>query len=314
MERDITAIICTHNGAAYLGRAFQSLIDQTLPRDRYDIIVVDNASTDGTSSLIECHARQYDNLRYVYEPQLGLSYARNRGVQEAQTPFAAFLDDDAAADEQWLESLLQRLDEAGADAVGGPSRLVWEAGPPDWLPRSYWTYFSYLDMGPEARSIRFPECPFGVNMAFNKSSLLKVGGFPVCLGRSGQNLTSGEETAVFWMMDRAGMSIWYEPRASVAHFVSGSRANRGYLIRRQEFQGFSQAIFQIHIQKQRKFYMFYRLSRSLAGLLFLDIPRNLIVSDATGGLEARATMASRVGYIRGIVQAMWAGRRSQSMQ
>ena len=96
----ISAVICTHNRAAYLQKAIQSLIEQTLPKDQYEIIVVDNSSTDNTKQVVSrlqaaCLRSQEktdacglqleacDLVRYVFEPVLGLSQARNTGWKAA---------------------------------------------------------------------------------------------------------------------------------------------------------------------------------------------------------------------------------------
>ncbi|MGB5916428.1 MAG: glycosyltransferase family A protein, partial [Phormidesmis sp.] len=97
----ISAIICTHNREQYLGAAIDSLLAQTL--DCYEIIVVDNASTDATAAIAKSRVDSAANnaantkVRYIYEPTLGLSVARNRGAKEAQGEILAYLDDDAEA-------------------------------------------------------------------------------------------------------------------------------------------------------------------------------------------------------------------------
>ena len=78
MNIDISCIICTHNRAGYLGSAIKSLMHQTLPKDRYEIIVVDNASDDDTKKIVDGFTGA-QNLRYAYEKKLGLAHARNAG-------------------------------------------------------------------------------------------------------------------------------------------------------------------------------------------------------------------------------------------
>ncbi|MEE8471432.1 MAG: glycosyltransferase family A protein [Dehalococcoidia bacterium] len=94
MSIRVSAIICTHNRSDYLRQAIQSLADQTLPTEQYEVIVVDNGSTDNTRAVVEGFDH-IANLRYVYEPILGLSQARNTGWQNARGEYIAFMDDDA---------------------------------------------------------------------------------------------------------------------------------------------------------------------------------------------------------------------------
>src|SRR6476620_7050027 len=108
----ISAIICTHNRAAYLGAAIDSLLIQDFP-DNFEVVVVDNASSDyaspessasRTREVVE--ARLGDRrLKYVWEPEIGLSVARNTGAKEAGSEILAYLDDDAVAEPNWLRVL-----------------------------------------------------------------------------------------------------------------------------------------------------------------------------------------------------------------
>lgn len=98
MSKALTILVCTHNRADLLRGALESLELQSLPRDRFEVLVVDNASTDGTPGVVaECAARGRVDLRSVREEELGLDAARNRGIREAAGTFVAFLDDDARA-------------------------------------------------------------------------------------------------------------------------------------------------------------------------------------------------------------------------
>ena len=133
MSIRISAIICTLNRAAYLEKAIQSLADQTLPEEQFEIIVVDNGSTDNTKTMVEGF-KHLENLRYIYEPIMGLSQARNTGWQNAQGDYVAYLDDDAIACPEWLERIVQAFDtvEPRPGSVGGKVIPVWEAERPAW--------------------------------------------------------------------------------------------------------------------------------------------------------------------------------------
>ena len=96
MNVQISAVVCTHNRAAYLRKALQSLVDQTMAQELYEIIVVDNASTDGTKQVVSEYSGA-SNLRCLYEPVIGLSRARNTGWGNARGEYVAYLDDDAVA-------------------------------------------------------------------------------------------------------------------------------------------------------------------------------------------------------------------------
>jgi glycosyltransferase involved in cell wall biosynthesis len=102
-EPQISAIICTHNRDAYLGAAIDSLLAQSFAGE-FEVIVVDNASTDRTREVVNDRL-PHPRLHYIYEPVIGLSVARNTGATTARSPILAYLDDDAVASSAWLSDL-----------------------------------------------------------------------------------------------------------------------------------------------------------------------------------------------------------------
>lgn len=156
----ISAIICTHNRAAYLGAAIDSLLAQTAqgrPLERYEILVVDNASTDATRQIVE--SRQgFPQLRYLYEPVLGLSVARNRGAVEAQAPVLAYLDDDAVASVGWLEELIGAFQDQQVAIAGGKVTLLWppQTQPPHWISPALQETLGAYDLGEQPQLITQP--------------------------------------------------------------------------------------------------------------------------------------------------------------
>ncbi|MGD8380729.1 MAG: glycosyltransferase, partial [Syntrophobacterales bacterium] len=93
----ISVIVCTYNRAELLGGTLRTLCHQTLDTSEYEVIVVDNNSTDNTREVVDEFCRRSSNVRYCFEPQQGLSHARNQGLQEAKGKYVAYIDDDARA-------------------------------------------------------------------------------------------------------------------------------------------------------------------------------------------------------------------------
>jgi len=91
---DVSVVLSTYNRAHVLPRALDSLLDQDHDHARYEVIAVDNNSTDGTREHIESFSTRASNLRYVFEAKQGLSHARNAGILAARAPLIAFTDDD----------------------------------------------------------------------------------------------------------------------------------------------------------------------------------------------------------------------------
>ena len=130
----IAAVICTRDKAHFLDKCIKNLLEQSLDREKYEILVVDNGSTDTTGDIIKSFADEAV-IRSVYEPVVGLSRARNTGWKNAKGQYVGYIDDDAIAGEKWLESALWCFENLCPipDWVGGPINLEWETTSPDWI-------------------------------------------------------------------------------------------------------------------------------------------------------------------------------------
>lgn len=240
---EITAIVCTHNRLDVLPKAIESLLGQSLPSDRYEVLVVDNASTDGTGE----HCARYRDrrgFRYVFEPVPGLSQARNRGLAEARGSYVAYMDDDAIASHGWLESLLRAFREVtpAPVSVGGRIDPIWEAPKPEWLPDQKKPYLTVLDYGERPFFLAYPKILYGTNMAFEREALLAIGGFRTDVGRVKHCLLSGEEMEVYRQLAEKKLPVYYLPCASVRHLVPEARLTKKWLHSRHYWQGRSEIL------------------------------------------------------------------------
>ena len=236
----ISVIVCTLDRAAYLQRALASLVRQTLARTAFEIVVVDNGSTDGTAAVIAA----FPGVVAVQEPRLGLSHARNTGLACAQTPLVAFLDDDAEAAPHWLAAVLARFaaDSPAPVCVGGPIDAIWDAARPPWLADAMLPYLTVLDWGLPAGDLPLECYIAGANMAFDRAAVLAIGGFPTTLGRVGQSLLSNEELVVERaLLSRGGRCVW-DPAVRVGHHVHPARLHHRWFLRRYYWQGVSDAV------------------------------------------------------------------------
>jgi glycosyltransferase involved in cell wall biosynthesis len=190
----IAAIICTHNRDNYLGAAIDSLIAQEC--DDFEILVVDNGSTDSTKAVVESRL-SHPRLKYVYESVLGLSVARNTGAKETTSPILAYLDDDAEASPQWLSVLLEAYNNNEKLAIaGGKVTLIWPDGimPPKWISSDMAAGLGAYDLGESIVYIDNPNLtPRGLNYSMRRAFLEQIGGFDANLGRVGKKLLSNEE-------------------------------------------------------------------------------------------------------------------------
>lgn len=241
----ITVVLCTHNRAELARKALESLLSQTLPRDEFEVILVDNGSTDDTYLLQNDQLVKPLDFTYYFEPQLGLSVARNKGLELAKYGIVAYLDDDAVACPDWLLELRETFNAVVPTpaCVGGPIHLIWEVARPKWLPDSLLVFLSYLYFGEEPRVLSFPdEQVFGANMAFMKTALTDVGGFNINLGRKGTCLISGEETLVLHELHQKGRAIFYQPAAFIWHLAPKSRLTKKFFLKKAFQNGLSSVV------------------------------------------------------------------------
>jgi glycosyltransferase involved in cell wall biosynthesis len=242
-ECSISAIICTHNRVPYLRKALQSLVAQSMAPEQYEIIVVDNGSTDDTRQVVAGEFGHIRNLRYLYEPRLGLSTARNTGWKNAAGRHVAFMDDDAVACRDWLAQIIEAFEtvKPPPGSVGGRTDLIWETPPPLWITEKMQMALAKVNWSATARWLRADEWLVGCNMAFAWDAIDRANGFSEALGRRGANLLSNEEILLIRKIETLGRRSYYQPDASVEHFVPASRLNPEWFLRRSYWQGVSEA-------------------------------------------------------------------------
>ena len=235
----ISAVVCTRNRREHLRRAIAGLLAQTLDRSRYEIVVVDNGSTDGTPSVVSSADGCGVRLRYVYEPRLGLSHARNAAIAAAEGDLVAFLDDDAVPAAAWLETVVETFSRADVriGCLQGHVEPVWAAPRPKWLVDGLLGYVSVCDWSPEETVLGEHQFVVAANVTFPRRLLLDIGGFSAALGRQGANLLSGEEEEVRRLIENRGFVTYYSPLASVKHLVHATRLTRRWFVRRAYWQG-----------------------------------------------------------------------------
>lgn len=237
----VSAIICTHNRDNYLGAAIDSLLAQDFLN--FEVIVVDNASSDRTREVV---AERLSNprLQYIYEPNIGLSVARNTGAMHSHGTILAYLDDDAVASSGWLSVLVRAYEKNDKLGVaGGKVTLLWppDVNPPRWLSPGLAGNLGAYDLGNAVVYIENPSLtPRGLNYSIRRSFLEQIGGFNVNLGRIGKKLLSNEELYVTELALELGWQVAYLPEAVVAHNVAPERLKPSWFLQRGWWQGISE--------------------------------------------------------------------------
>ena len=229
---DITVILCTYNRCEVLAGALQSIAtSQVASSVTWEVLVVDNNSTDQTRNVVESFCRQYpEHFRYLFEPRPGKSYALNAGIANSRGQVLAFVDDDVKVEPTWLQNLTaEMLNDGERAGVGGRTLPAGKFTPPPWLPDNFYCIvFACFDLGDTATELEQP--PYGANMAFRKEMFDKYGGFRTDLG-PGPNPDvprPNEDTEFGRRLLAAGERLRYEPSAVVYHPIPHERITQKY--------------------------------------------------------------------------------------
>lgn len=320
---DATVVIPTFNRAPLLDATLASLERMRSARS-WDVIVVDNNSTDDTKPVVERRARNaLVPIHYLMETRQGRSSALNAGIAAARGAVIAMTDDDVQVAEGWLDAACDALlsPEAAAPDVryaGGPVEPMWEIAPPGWLDLTrgdLWGTIAIQDHGPQgflyedARRV-----PLGANMAAERSVFDEAGLFRADLGRSAGATILGQEVPEWLMRVRAaGGRGRYVPAMRVRHHVPAGRLTRRYFRRWWYGKGVSRAALE-RMQPVTELGIDLRTTPHV-----FDVPRYMFGSaarDVVGWLKARAggnpTAAARhemmLAYFAGYVRARHAAR------
>jgi len=294
---DISVVICTYNRKHLLKQAINSLINQdTKGRFSFEIVVIDDGSTDGTENVVKEIIKNtiFPPVRYVREHGVGIAGARNRGIAESKANWIAFFDDDQKAETQFLYELYNVAIEKQADCVGGTVSLEFlckvdlKLGP---FCRSTLGELFYGDV-PQKYSTKIP---LGTqNVIINRKLFERVGIFDEGL------LEGGEDADFFWRCYLCGSEIWYAPKAIVHHIIPSHRLERAHFKRQALYFGLSCA--RLRYKYKGRLRWFLALCRWLFRCLVRDVWFFLIaffLRDKSQQLERETRLWCTVGYVRG---------------
>jgi len=231
----ISIVVCTYNRAKLLAGVLKTLCEQRFDASDYEVIVVDNNSIDDTLMTVESFCSQYANIQYYFEPHQGLSQARNRGWQEANGEYVAYIDDDCLASERWLEVAKDIIETHSPHVFGGPYFAYSNSPKPRWFKDSYGSHVQ----GTAARWLTRNEYLDGGNFFVRRELLERFGGFDANFGMSGRKIGYGEETALQRKIrtTRKEELIYYDPRLYVHHLVAARKMNLCWIMRQRFITG-----------------------------------------------------------------------------
>ncbi len=224
----VSVIIATYNRAMSLQDVLRDLsAQQTNGAFRFEVIVVDNHSSDSTRATIEMARGSYPvPLIYAFEGHQGKSYALNRGLDLSSGEFVAFTDDDVILGPGWLLAMYETFHRYESDGVGGPVRPSWIGQRPAWLGQKLERQLGLVDRGSALFHVRSARTIFiGNNSAYRRALFVRYGGFNAEHGGS-------EDSEWFLRILRAGHKVVYQPAANVLHKLESTRVTPKFFSRR----------------------------------------------------------------------------------
>lgn len=206
---DVSVIVCTRNRSGAITRLLEQLEHLVVPAGlRWELIVVDNASTDDTASMLASHRTSLP-MHVVHENVPGLSRARNTGIAAARGDLLLFTDDDCLPDAHWLATIHDEFARSPSLGVlGGRVELF------DLRDRPTTTRTS-RERGEISAAFNLDGI-IGCNLSFRRSALAVTGPFDVGLG-GGTGAGAGEDVDFVYRSLRAGLRVEYSPDALVYH-------------------------------------------------------------------------------------------------
>ena len=207
-----------------LGDCVDSLLTQTIDKNRFEIIIVDNNSTDNTEEIAKDFVKNNINIKYLQEKTVGYSAPRNCGWKNASGNIIAYIDDDEIAAPDWLESIEKAFQIAEKpDIIGGIYLGKYDENPPDWFTES-------MDRTDKSRpkgilNQRKECCLAGGNIAFKKEVLEKLDGFSNNFNVKNGFLMMGEDTDICLRAKNFGFQLFYNPDIKIYHRINGNNYN-----------------------------------------------------------------------------------------
>ena len=231
----VSVVICSYNRAAYIGAALDSLYHQTASKDDFEVIVVDNNSSDGTDEVVKTWraANPDGHFYYSTETKQGASFARNKGAALAKADWLCFMDDDAIATSDYIQNIIRHT-QSHPTVLGFGGKIIPKYIPeePRWMSYYVSSLVGNFDYAPVACPFENGKYPLESNMILKKSAFDLVGGFNEAIpGVVGTLRIGGEGKELFYKVIALGEKIYYDPSICVYHVVEVKKLTPEYMYR-----------------------------------------------------------------------------------
>lgn len=236
-EIRLSVVIPTRNRCDYLKDALDSIVAQTLSKDLFEVIVVDNGSTDPTQEVVKSFEGKLPYISCIYEPKPGLHEGRHAGYRAAKSDILVYADDDIIAFPTWLEGVFESFQDENVVLVGGKDLPKYEGEVPFWIKEKWYELCPYghsvpqlslIDFGDEVKEIN-PLYVYGCNFAVRKWVIEKAGGFmPDGMPWEKIEYRGSGESYISAFVGCNYLRTIYNPKASIWHRVPKSRLTVDY--------------------------------------------------------------------------------------
>jgi len=229
----ITVVVPTYNGAEYIADCIESLINQKkVDSLSYEILVIDNNSTDNTIDIVNHYCSKYKNIKLIREINQGLSHVRNRGYLESKSEYIAYIDDDCTASANWVANIINSIKsvEPKPVVIGGKILPRFKSQQPAWFSEELETF----TWGSSKRFLTDKEREgfYGANIVIQRKVLVQYGGFNISFGMKGEGIGLGEEIDLFNRIYEEHPFFWYDPDIYVNHLIKDEFFKINYRLRR----------------------------------------------------------------------------------
>jgi glycosyltransferase involved in cell wall biosynthesis len=229
----ITVLMATRDRAGILARVLDAYTRLAAPPGGWEVLVVDNGSSDGTADLVRGFAGRLP-VTLVSEPRAGKTRALNAGLERVTGDLILFTDDDILPPAGWLtEYVAAAADRPEFDLFSGPVLLNWPGEPPAWaVSNKLVKDWCFAHWDPPQETGPFEGLLLGGNFAVRTRAQLKIGGFDPELGPAPGYLTMGDETEFIQRLRAAGCKTWWIRNAAVEHIIRPDQIDKKWMLHR----------------------------------------------------------------------------------
>lgn len=194
----VSVIIPVLNGEEYIEKCIKRILMLNYPKDKYEIIVIDNGSVDNTNNII----RRYEQIKLYEKRNINVSGVRNYGAKIAKGELLAFIDADCLCDEEWVNKFVLRMNKNKLTVIGAHYKIPNDV---NWVGKVW----DAARIKQRSKSGKVNYVPAG-NFIIDRETFHKIGGF-------NESLTSDEDVDICHRLRNKGIDVFSDPELAVVH-------------------------------------------------------------------------------------------------